>query len=72
MYDTTRNPYNLTTQVLYADLTNAESTGTIYDVLDILSNGFKIKGTNNAINGSGYNQIFVAFAENPFKYANAR
>jgi len=40
--------------------------------LDILSNGFKVRTTNTALNGSGENYIFMAFAENPFKTATAR
>ena len=40
--------------------------------LDFVSNGFKIRnnGTDNNINGSTY--IYMAFAETPFKFANAR
>jgi hypothetical protein len=40
--------------------------------LDFVSNGFKIRnnGTDNNISGSTY--IYMAFAEAPFKYANAR
>ena len=40
--------------------------------IDILSNGFKLRGTSSRINGSGSNVIYACFAENPFKYANAR
>ena len=40
--------------------------------LDILSNGFKVRTTNTALNGSGENYIFMAFAESPFKTATAR
>ncbi len=46
-------------------LTNAEST---FDAagIDILSNGFKVRGTNPGANGNGYTYIYMAFAENPF------
>ena len=40
--------------------------------LDILSNGFKVRTTNTALNGSGEDYIFMAFAESPFKTANAQ
>jgi hypothetical protein len=40
--------------------------------LDILSNGFKLRGNWNSSNASGGTYIYMAFAENPFKYANAR
>jgi hypothetical protein len=37
-----------------------------------LSNGFKVKTTNTAMNGSGSDYIYMAFAESPFKTATAR
>ena len=37
---------------------------------DLVSNGAKIRSNNN--NTSGQTYIYAAFAENPFKYANAR
>ena len=37
-----------------------------------LSNGFKIKNTNTAMNASGGDYIYMAFAESPFKTATAR
>ena len=42
-----------------------------YDT-DFLSNGFKIRGGHDLNNGSGDKHIYMAFAENPFKYANAK
>jgi hypothetical protein len=45
--------------------------GTTYDI-DFLSNGFKIRDATNFLNQSTYKLIYMAFAENPFKYANAR
>lgn len=54
---------------LVAQNSNTEGTGTA--IIDILSNGFKCRST--AVNaGSGTNYIYAAFAEAPFKYANAR
>jgi hypothetical protein len=40
--------------------------------IDLLSNGFKLRGTDLAINGPSANIIYAAFAENPFKNALAR
>jgi hypothetical protein len=40
--------------------------------VDIYSNGFKPRETEHETNGSGQTFIYVAFAEAPFKYANAR
>jgi hypothetical protein len=36
-----------------------------------VSNGFKVRSTS-AINASGGTYIYMAFAENPFKYSLAR
>jgi hypothetical protein len=69
MYDTSRNTANLTNLVLFADLSNAEATATTA-VLDILSNGFKIRGSAGINAAQTY--IYMAFAENPFKNALAR
>lgn len=67
--DSSRNPSNQMSQLLQADLSNAEGTT---GVLDFLSNGFKLTSTFVSINASSNNYIYIAFAENPFKYANAR
>ena len=40
--------------------------------VDIYSNGFKPRQTEHETNGSGQTFLYVAFAEAPFKYANAR
>jgi hypothetical protein len=73
MCDSTRNTSNLTTQQLYPNLGDAEFTGTTSNaVMDFLSNGVKFRGTGTAGNASGDTFIYAAFAENPFKYANAR
>lgn len=39
---------------------------------DFLSNGFKLRHNNTAINADGSTYIWMAFAESPFKYATAR
>ena len=49
----------------------AEASG-IGDGVDLLSNGFKARNSNVTINASGSPLIYMAFAEAPFKYANAR
>jgi len=72
MADSQRSEYNAVDDVLYASLANAEtapfgSTGYV----DFLSNGFKLRYNWDYVN-SGYTYIFAAFAELPFKYANAR
>jgi hypothetical protein len=70
LFDTSRNPYNVTDKLIYPNLANAEATSA---EMDILSNGFKIKvGSGYDINDSGDTMIVAAFAETPFKTANAR
>ena len=73
IYDAVRNPYNVTNLILYANLSTAEGNGSPYLDIDILSNGFKIRGGNfGEINGNGNTYIYAAFAEFPFKYTLAR
>ena len=40
--------------------------------IDFVSNGFKLRTTFDNINASGSTYIYLAFAEAPFKFANAR
>jgi len=51
---------------------NVAAEGHTWSAKDFLSNGFKIRGNNYALNYSGDTYIYLAFAEQPFKYANAR
>jgi len=67
--DAKRNTYNVVDLYLMANLSNAEAT---YSFGDIVSNGFKFRNTSAAINASGSTYIYMAFAENPFKYSLAR
>jgi len=41
-------------------------------ILDFTSNGFKYRASNNSSYNFDYDYIFIAFAETPFKYSNAR
>ena len=71
IWDTKRNPFNEVTQFLYPNLSADEGAGS--NVLDLVSNGFKLRnaGTRNRnYNGDVY--LYMAFAESPFKTANAR
>jgi len=67
--DTARGTYNAIGPRLYADLSDAEYTADRYD---ILSNGFKIRTTSGESNSSGGTYIYMALAENPFKYSLGR
>ena len=50
---------------LGADSTAAES-GNVYDAVDFLSNGFKLRTGRAGTNASGSTYIYMAFAESPF------
>ena len=71
IHDTARETYNPDDTIIKADDTIAESTSAGY-AIDILSNGFKNRGTDTSHNDDGQNYVYMAFAETPFKYANAR
>jgi len=70
MMDNKRNTYNVQTQFLAANATSTETQLTTKDV-DFLSNGFKLRQATGWFN-STYDNIYIAFAESPFKYSNAR
>ena len=72
MYDDKRNPIegNERDIQLYPDLANAEDSVSTSTLLDICSNGFKIMGNNNKINGDGDSMIYWAFASTPFVTSN--
>jgi hypothetical protein len=67
--DNKRNSFNVVNSQLFANSANAEADSR---GLDFLSNGFKIRDTSASHNGNGNTLIYMAFAEMPFKYANAR
>jgi len=71
MMDTSRSPFNQTADALFANNSNASNSGTSY-AIDILSNGFKTRGTDGAVNESSATYIYMAFAEHPFKISNSR
>ena len=69
--DTSRDVYNVSSDALRPNLSNAEYTS--LPLIDINSNGFKLRDNASfSINSSGGTYIYAAFAENPFKYALAR
>jgi hypothetical protein len=71
IFDNERSEYNLSQLGLYPNTSGSEVTISTNGI-DMLSNGFKLKGTGSRTNGSGNTYIFLAFAEAPFKLANAR
>jgi hypothetical protein len=61
IYDGTRNPHNVVTQVLYPNAANGEDANT---GVDFLSNGFKWRDSGSAQNGAE-TIIYAAWAEAP-------
>jgi hypothetical protein len=68
--DSVRDPYNAAGYQLYPDTTGAESAN--HPRVDFVSNGFKWRDGSYDINHSSGTYLFLAFAESPFKYSNAR
>ena len=60
--DTSRNVYNTATSNLYPNLSNAEDNYATVE-LDMISNGFKLRGTAADQNASGGTYIYMSFAE---------
>ena len=63
--DTERDTYNPAQNYLLADQSNAESAN---GVLDVLSNGFKLRNSTSGVNGG--TMIYMAFAEEPLSDNN--
>jgi hypothetical protein len=71
IYDNKRSAFNLTDKNLKANNVTAEVVSG-NNSIDIVSNGFKLRGFGSTSNASGDTYIYMAFAEMPYKYANAR
>ncbi|MAL47227.1 LamG-like jellyroll fold domain-containing protein [Hyphomonas sp.] len=70
IFDNKRTPFNLMNGHLHANASVSDQTGD--DEIDFLSNGFKFRSGDADSNYSNFNYIYLAFAEQPFKYSNAR
>ena len=71
VWDTKRNTFNVSNTILSPDTTAADSSTDVTNSIDILSNGFKVRGATS-LTGDAVNYLYMAFAEQPFKYSNAR
>jgi hypothetical protein len=69
LVDTAREGYNVDNDPLYPNLSDAEGTT---DLLDITSNGFKLRTTDASVNSNAATYIGFAWAESPFNYSRAR
>ena len=67
LLDNKRLGYNVDNNRIYVNLYDTENTS---DVMDILSNGFKMRNTASDNNTSGATYIYMAFAEAPFVNSN--
>ena len=69
MIDNKRPGYNVTQNILEANTSDAENTNANFK-FDFLSNGFKFRGTESNFNDTGYDYIYMAFAEEPIVSSN--
>ena len=69
LLDTVRQPSNVNNKRLRPNTGDAEDTPTANNV-DLLSNGFKIRSSDNRLNGNGHTLIYMAFAEAPLVGTN--
>ena len=76
VHDSARQPNNDNISQLNWNLNNAEYDGG--NPINFVSNGFMIGASNTGgaagsrTNGDGSTYIYMAWAESPFKYANAK
>ena len=70
--DSAREPFNPKIEAI--EHNNAAAADSNEIIIDYYSNGFKLRNAGNPtyINENGYNAIWMAFAERPEKYTNAR
>jgi hypothetical protein len=69
MLDSKREGYNVDNDPLFPNLSNAEGTT---DLIDITSNGFKVRTTDATFNTNTGTYVFAAWAESPFQHSRAR
>ena len=70
VYDNKRSSINPNDNTIYANASDAETADSSFDI-DLLSNGFKIRNAEGTVNNAA-EYLYMAFAEQPFKYANAK
>jgi len=69
MFDNKRSASNVANDGLLANANNTEYSDNATFKLDLLSNGFKLRNSDGALNGSA-TYIYMAFAEAPFVNSN--
>ena len=71
IFDTERGPYNVMNNAIFANGGDAENVSGNWNI-DLLSNGFRQRNIHDYMNDNGETFFFIAFAETPFKFSNAR
>ena len=71
IHDTARSVSNVAQNILFPNLSAQENSFGVFNIMDILSNGFKFRLTGDP-NTSGGTFVYAAFAESPFSLARAR
>jgi hypothetical protein len=71
LFDSTRNANNPSEYYIRPYLPDAEFMSTTYPAMDFLSNGFKFTSIGGYLNDPR-TYVYIAFAEDPFKYSTAR
>jgi len=69
MYDNKRSTFNTVDDILMANSSDAESAVS-GKAIDFLSNGFKLRGSDNETNDNGDAHVYMAFAQNPLVATN--
>jgi len=59
IYDSKRDPYNVTDEALLPNSSSA--SGGSSNAMDLLSNGFKFRSSAGSLNGSGQTYLYMAF-----------
>tara|TARA_S200002703_G_scaffold21141_1_gene17651 strand:+ start:687 stop:3416 length:2730 start_codon:yes stop_codon:yes gene_type:complete len=73
LYDSERNSFNTADDYLAPNEASAEVNSVNNNQFDFLSNGFVPRGVaDSGSNYTGYNFLYAAYAEHPFKTARAR
>ena len=69
LVDNVRDTENVVDKLIYPNSNSEEITTTL---VDFVSNGFKNRASGGNMNDNGETYIYMAFAEQPFKYALGR
>ena len=71
MHDNSRGSTNPNAIGVYANSDGGDNSAS-GRYKDFVSNGFKVRGTSGEQNSDGVTYFFMAFAESPYKTANAK